>query len=78
MSRITVNLDSAGVRQLLKSDEVQEYLHEVANGIKGRCSGDYKVDSRTGKYRTITRIKTNNEKTFRKNLKENELLKSLR
>lgn len=77
MSDIQIELNSTGIQELLKSEGVQNFLNEQADAIIGRCDGNYEKDTRIGKNRANVSIKTTDEHTWRKNLKDNELLKAL-
>lgn len=78
MSEVQIELSDEGIQELLKSEEVQNFLSEQADTIIGRCEGNYEKDARVGKTRANVSIKTTDEHTWRKNLKDNELLRALR
>lgn len=78
MSNIEIELNSAGITELLKSGEVMGALEEQADAIIGRCSGNYlKSVYRNGKTRGNVSIYTNDSETFYRNLQNNELLTAL-
>lgn len=76
MAKVEIKLDTAGVGQLLKSDDVSGYCEQIGNQIKKKCSGSYEVDTQVGKYRAQTRVKTADKATYFRNLNNNELLKA--
>lgn len=78
MSNIEIRLNTSGVGELLHSDAVAGYCSEIANGITSKCSGNYSIDQQSGKYRSVTRVKTNDKDTYFRNLQNNELLKAMR
>lgn len=78
MADVKIELNSDGIRELLKSGEVAGFLEEKANEIVGRTSGNYNKSTYSGKGRVNVSIYTEDEKTYYKNLRNNELLKVLR
>ena len=78
MNNVQIELDSAGIQELLKSEEVQQCLTEQAEAIIGRCEGNYETDVHVGKKRANVAIKTTDEHTYWKNLADNELLRALK
>lgn len=77
MSKIKIELNSAGIQELMKSKEIIGYMDELANGVVARCGGAYETNSYVGKTRANVSIITRDRKTYFKNLKDNELLKAL-
>lgn len=78
MSKIEIELNSAGITELLKSGEVMAELEAQADGIISRCSGNYqKSVYRNGKTRGNVSIYTSDKETFYRNLNNNELLTAL-
>lgn len=78
MSKTKIVLNSKGITDLLKSQEIQTFLQEKAQDIVSRCSGAYETDVYVGKNRANSSIITRDAATFRKNLKDNELLRALK
>ncbi len=75
MNRIV--LEDEGIQQLLKSDEIISYMDEIADQTIEKCKGTYEKETFIGKKRANVQIQTKDEKTFYRNLKNNELLKAL-
>lgn len=71
-------LNSAGVREMLQSPEMQAMLLERANEIAARAGTGYSTDVFVGKTRANASVFANDEETMRDNLKNNTLLKALR
>lgn len=78
MSKVTIKLNTEGVRQLLQSEEMQDELEKHATQIVNRCNGSYEINTYQGKNRSNVSIITRDSKTFNSNLKDNELLRALR
>lgn len=78
MSDVNIVLSKDGIRELLRSEEVQGMLQERANEIVRRCGGVYDTDVYVGKNRANSSIVTHDSATYHRNLKDNELLKALR
>lgn len=78
MSRIVkIKLNRAGVRRLLKSDEMQELLTERAQEIADRCGAGYKTDSYVGQNRANARVWPETAKARQDNHRNNTLEKAL-
>ena len=71
-------LNSGGVRELLKSQEMQSVLNEKATGIKNRCGEGYTQDVYVGKNRANAMVKAETYQAKRDNLKNNTILKAVR
>lgn len=71
-------LNSDGVRELLKSQEMQSVLNEKATGIKNRCGEGYTQDVYVGKNRANAMVKAGTYQAKRDNLKNNTILKAVR
>lgn len=72
-----IKLIGVGIRDLLKCDEVKDYLEEKGKEIKNKAGDGYEMDSRRGRNRTIVEVKAVTEKAKRDNLDHNTLLKAL-
>lgn len=66
-----LELNKAGIRELLLSDEVQSMLEAEASA---RCPAGCSVDSVKGRNRVQTRISTDDEAAYKDNLNNNTLL----
>lgn len=78
MAKSKIEINSTGITSLLKSQEIQTFLQEKAQDIASRCAGAYETDIYVGKTRANSSIITRDAATFRKNLKDNELLRALK
>lgn len=71
-------LNSSGVRDLLKSDEIQETLKEKASEIKNRCGDGYEQDIHVGKNRANAMVYAEDLKAKIDNSKNNTILKAIK
>lgn len=78
MNRLKVKLNSSGVREMLKSAEMQNLLAERAQEITNRLGDGYAADPYVGKNRANVSIRPGTAKAFRETYKENSILKALR
>lgn len=70
-------LDKNGVRELLKSAELQAECLKYASGIQGRAGGGYAVEARNYPERAGAVVKCETKESIRDNLKNNTLLKAV-
>lgn len=77
MSKFSFKLNSNGVRQLLKSSEIQTGLDEYANHVKDSAGEGYEISKHVGKNRANVSIHAKTRKAKKDNLKNNTLLKAL-
>lgn len=75
MAKIVLN--RAGVRELLRSDEMQEALREQAETIKARLPDGYETNEFLGKNRRNIEVAAVTTKAKADNLKNNTLLKAV-
>ena len=75
--RVEIELISAGVRELLQSDEIREYCEELAQGVASRAGDGYEIDSMVGKTRANASVYAATKEANRDNLENNTLLKAL-
>lgn len=73
-----IKLNRQGVRDLLRSDEVEAACKELADGISLRAGAGYEVDSRKGRNRAIAEVRAVTDKAKRDNLNHNTLLKVMK
>lgn len=78
MANVKVKLNSAGVRELLLSDEVMSACTEQAEKISAKAGDGFGINTRKGKRRAIAQVKTETTSAWRRCLKDNVLLKCLR
>ena len=73
-----VELVSAGVRELLRSPEIQSNINEVAEAVARRAGEGYEaVPGTKGKTRANVRVQAGTPEANRDNKKNNTLLKAL-
>ena len=78
MSDFKFKLNSKGVRDMLRSQEVQAMLRERAEAIRGRVGDGYEVSTMAGKTRANASVKASTVKAIIDNKKNNTLLKAVR
>jgi hypothetical protein len=78
MSKVKVVLNSDGVRELLKSEDMQRVVSEQAHAIAGRCGAGYSDDVYVGKNRCNAMIYPETSAAKRDNLENNTILKAMR
>ena len=78
MSNFNFKLNSKGVREMLRSEEVKAMLRERAEAIKGRAGDGYEVSTFTGKTRANASVKATTVKAIKDTQKNNTLLKAVR
>ena len=77
MSKVEIELNSAGIQELLKSADVKKYCEEIARGVASRAGDGYEFDSVVGKTRVNASVYAATKKANRDNLENNTLLKAL-
>lgn len=77
MSDFKFELNSDGVRELLKSTGIQEELKKHGQEVASRADGIWETKSGVGRARANVKVVTNDKDTFYKNLKTNTLIKAL-
>ena len=79
MSKVRIKLNTEGVGDLLKGQDVQNALSELAEGIKQRAGGDgYEVFNSVGRKRAHASVVAATRKAIIDNNENNTILKSLR
>lgn len=77
-SRVKVKLNKEGVRELLKSSEVNAMCMELAQGVLNRAGENYELEERRYPERVGAVVRPANLKGHYDNLENNTLLRSLR
>ena len=77
MSKVEIELNSAGIQELLKSAEIQGYCEELARGVASRAGDGYEVDTMVGKTRVNASVYAATKEANKENLENNTLLKAL-
>lgn len=79
MDKVRIELNQEGIRELLKSDEVSEFLQKKADAIIKKCpKGNYDTKRFIGTKKGTVLITTHDEKTFYRNMNNNEIIKALK
>ena len=77
MAKVRIELNRAGVREMMRSAEMQGVLEEVASPVMTRLGAGYGQDSRVGKNRCNVSIHADSEEAKRDNMENNTLLKAV-
>lgn len=72
-----IELNSEGVRELLKSPEIMAVCKSHASRIAASAGSGYEVTTYTGKTRVNASVHAATEEAYRDNLKNNTLLKAV-
>ena len=78
MSKVKIELNSAGIRELLRSSEMGAIVGDLAAGISARCGEGYASDTKLMPGRVIASAYTDSAEARRDNLKNNTLLRNLK
>lgn len=71
-------LNRAGVRELMRSQEMQNLLQEKASQIRGRCGDGYEQDMVVGKNRVNVMVWAESAQAKQENSQNNTILKAVR
>ena len=75
MSKIRIELNSSGIRALLRSPEMQAVLKDRADTVKDRCGDGY--ESYVAPTRAVAVVETASRKAYNDNSANNTLLKAV-
>lgn len=78
MSKVKVVLNREGVKNLLQSQEMQNYLANEANKVRNRLGEGYAQDSYVGKNRANAMVWAETYQAKKENLESNTILKALK
>lgn len=78
MGNVHIELNSAGVRELLRSPEMMAVCEGHANAALSRLGAGYEVTTRTGKNRVNASLHAKTSAARRENAQNNTILKALR
>lgn len=76
--RFRIELNSDGVKELLKSPEMAAICQQHAQAIANRAGSGYAVTVYTGASRVNASVITETPEAIRENMKNNTLLKAVR
>ena len=74
---IEFELNREGVRELMRSSEMQSVLHDIGATAASSLGDGYELSERVGKNRANVQIAANTPKARAQNAKHNSILKSL-
>ncbi len=77
MAKVKIELNRAGVRELLKSPEMGAVCQELASQVAARAGDGYEVSVYTGFNRVNASVKAVSDEAWRDVLKNNGLVKAL-
>ena len=77
MSKVKIELNSSGIREMLRSEEMQAVLEEQASKIAGRCGAGYAHDTYLTGGRAVASAFAESPEAIRDNLDNNTILRSL-
>lgn len=77
MSKLRIELNYAGVGQLLRSDEVKAYLEAQASERAESLGDGYETDTYRAGTRVIASIYTGTREAAKDNMENNSLLKAV-
>lgn len=77
MSKVRIELNRAGVRELLRSQEMAAGLEGLAAGIASRCGEGYGYDTKLMPTRVIASVYPETPEAVRDNSQNNTILRSL-
>lgn len=78
MAKVTIVLNSAGIKEILRSEEVQKLVKGYADEIQQRAGDGYESSIHIGPLRARASVKAMTRKAKQDNLKNNTLLKAMR
>lgn len=76
MSKVKVELNNAGVIQLFKSKEVQDWLGSLGAQVAQTAGNDYAYEVRTVAGTALVKVLPNSKRAAHDNFENNTLLKS--
>lgn len=77
MDKVKIELNSSGIRQLLKSEEMGQMLKQQAEQVRVRCGSGYSTDLYQASSRVIAGVFAETAEAAKQNSRENTLLKAL-
>ena len=78
MSNVKIVLNSAGIREMLKSPEMEAVVGEHAARIAAQCGSGYANDTKQMPGRVIASVFTDSNDAVRDNLQNNTILRALK
>ncbi len=78
MGNLRIELNHAGIRDMLRSPEARAVCEKYAKAAQTRLGDDHVASSYTGSSRVNASVYAVSEKAKRANMKENTILKAMR
>lgn len=78
MAKVKFQLNHAGVRELMRSSQMQAVCAKYASGAVGRLGAGYEMNTFVGENRVNAEVAAVTFKARKENLSNNTILKSLR
>lgn len=78
MSKVRIELNSAGVRELLRSGEMGGIVSGLAGAAAARCGVGYASDQKLMPTRVVASVYTETAEAMRDNLQNNTILRNLK
>ena len=76
-AKVVIKLNREGVRQLLRSQEMQDICKQEAQAIANTCGDGYDMDVYTGKNRCNAMVWADTWEAKRDNFENNTLIKAI-
>lgn len=77
MSSVKIKLNSAGIQELLKSQEVKQACEQKAQEIADRADGNWNVTTKIRKDRAAAEVHAGDRDTYYRNLSKNTLMRAV-
>lgn len=77
MSKLKIELDSAGIQALLKSQEIVDVLQSQADNIRAQLGNQYQTSQHVGKTRANVSVYTEDPDAIQDNAANNTMLKAM-
>lgn len=78
MSKVKIELDHAGIRRFLLSDDVMDICEERANAAASQLGAGYSVNTYRGRNRVNAEVTADTYAARKANLESNTILKALK
>ena len=77
MSKVKIELNLAGINEVMKSAPIQQALQEAGNAVVAQAGADYAATTHLANYIAVTNVFPNSKRAAHENFKNNTLLKAL-
>ncbi len=75
MGKVRIELNSPGIRAMLKSEEIQSSVEEQASRIANEAGGDFEV--KIASTRAYASVRNKNRRGYENNMRNNTLLRAV-